>query len=1081
MTRTSLLSVALLLVTNGCFDPAVPGAYRCEPDKEAACPGGQVCHPHKQQCVPAGSQLDAGLDAARDAGQDQAADLGPDVAQDLQPDVAADQAPPDAATDLAWPDVGQADQSPPDQALPDQALPDQALPDVTVTPDGGAPTVQSLTPGQVVYTRRNGNNPDGEIWLMEANGSSPRLLIKKTKGQTELLQAAVSPDRTKILYGSKPDRAYWVYDVASGARTQIGKIGTSWTWFSAQCGWIDDQTVWLNWPTSTAYASLYRATLGGGPPAPWISPTTLSKNKQVVRTASISPHGKMVVVEAQVGSSTTSDVYLLNIDGKSGVSKIKEDIKWGDSHPVFSPDGASIYWFRAEATIPGAKPYGLHRYDVASKTSALVHQTVTPAGIEGAAWTNDHQALVLGWNTGNATGGHSEIAMLNVASGKLTKLTQTNLYMELAPSVVPAPRLDQGLLAHWKMDEGTGSAVNDSAGSGHGTLTNSQRWTAGVMGPGLSFGGKHYVSTSSAPQFSATGSFSISAWFRTSIGGAEMALAGFTKPSKGAIVLGLDKGKPRLVVHDDVGNGDGVTTTKLYSTGDWHHVVGVRDRAAGKLRIYVNGVVTTATDWTKGAINQGKVTMAIGGRTNSTGVDQKLHGAVDDLRVYNRALTAAEAKALSDSGGWAVTAGKTSGKVTPHALATGPGGAIYVAGLFKDTVIIGASSFVAKGTSPDNDDAFLAKLSATGAFEWARAYGGAGRQYITGLAVDSAGDVALTGRFENSITLDTVGLNGGKAGFVAKVSSKGAVQWAKAIISSQAGGTRVAVDASDNIYLAGFCSTGCMLKTDKIPTGSMDAFVAKLDGKGALQKVAVAGGASTDSALGVAVDRHGDVVFGGYFEGTATFGSQKLASAGDRDVFVAWLGSNLKYKGAVRAGGKYYDDVTGLAMDGGGNVYLTGTTKSPSTFGTTQLSGHGKHDLYVAKLSPSRQFLWAINGGGAGEDNGRGLALDAHGNAYITAVVRGAGWLDATTYTISAPDHTLVAQVSPAGKVGWISLPSSTVTSASLDSGGNAIAVAAPSTVYATGPYKGTVSLGPNKLTAASTGMDGYIWQMPAR
>lgn len=98
----------------------------------------------------------------------------------------------------------------------------------------------------------------------------------------------------------------------------------------------------------------------------------------------------------------------------------------------------------------------------------------------------------------------------------------------------------------------------------------------------------------------------------------------------------------------------------------------------------------------------------------------------------------------------------------------------------------------------------------------------------------------------------------------------------------------------------------------------------------------------------------------------------------------------MEYCGYV--GGEEYDEIFGLAVDAAGSAYVTGRTASDQTEGFPLLVGpdltfnYGKNDIFVAKIkADGTGFVYSgyIGGSGSYDEYGRGIAVDAAGNAYI--------------------------------------------------------------------------------------------------
>jgi hypothetical protein len=149
--------------------------------------------------------------------------------------------------------------------------------------------------------------------------------------------------------------------------------------------------------------------------------------------------------------------------------------------------------------------------------------------------------------------------------------------------------------------------------------------------------------------------------------------------------------------------------------------------------------------------------------------------------------------------------------------------------------------------------------------------------------------------------------------------------------------------------------------------------------------------------MGIALDREGNVYVAGYTSWADFLTSPPEAYDrtfnGSFDIFVAKLnptGSSLLYSTFI--GGSDEDFARAIAVDSEGNAYVTGGTKSPDfpiTTGALQTT-HGVHpgidycDVFVTALNSSgTEIIYSTFLGGGGDENGRGIAIDDEGNAYV--------------------------------------------------------------------------------------------------
>ena len=228
-----------------------------------------------------------------------------------------------------------------------------------------------------------------------------------------------------------------------------------------------------------------------------------------------------------------------------------------------------------------------------------------------------------------------------------------------------------------------------------------------------------------------------------------------------------------------------------------------------------------------------------------------------------------------DTNGNAVWAELLGGKgeVYSTKVAVDALGNIYVRGTFSSTLTIGSTTLTVSDGSEEN--MFIAKFNSSGALVWVQQATG-GDVDEGGVAVDTAGNVYVSGGFDNTLSFG----NGiyltnlapdaifGDA-FVAKYNSAGSIQWAQ----STGGGSGgyfwdMALDGQTNIYAAGFLG--------------IDAAIAKYSSNGTFQWAYAASGpvGSPVSSLEgkCAVDPAGNCYMAGWYQGTATFGANTLQS-----------------------------------------------------------------------------------------------------------------------------------------------------------------------------------------------------------
>lgn len=204
------------------------------------------------------------------------------------------------------------------------------------------------------------------------------------------------------------------------------------------------------------------------------------------------------------------------------------------------------------------------------------------------------------------------------------------------------------LISHWKLDESDGVTAYDSAECHHGKLKYGPAWqpSGGRIDGALSFDGDNdYVTCSTGPAITGTGNFTVSTWVNTDSNNAGAIVnQRSTGSANGSYMLNvLATGYVHFAVYNN-GHGFNFESDVTVNDGCWHHVVGVRtSTTAGK--IYVDGELAGSGSGTAKSLNN--VTVSIG-RWNGDG--QYFDGKIDDVRIYNRALSDEEIEELSQGG-----------------------------------------------------------------------------------------------------------------------------------------------------------------------------------------------------------------------------------------------------------------------------------------------------------------------------------------------------------------------------------------------------------------------------------------------
>ncbi|MEN3040157.1 MAG: SBBP repeat-containing protein [Bacteroidia bacterium] len=298
--------------------------------------------------------------------------------------------------------------------------------------------------------------------------------------------------------------------------------------------------------------------------------------------------------------------------------------------------------------------------------------------------------------------------------------------------------------------------------------------------------------------------------------------------------------------------------------------------------------------------------------------------------------------------------------------------------------------------------------------------GGSMVDYGEAIAVDGNGSAYVTGYTQSSNYDTTPGVfqgtfAGGMDVFVTKLNASGSGLVYSTFLGGSGSdqGQGIAVDGNGQVYVAGSTNSSNFHVSSNAFQGTLagffDAFVTKLNAGGSnILYSTYLGGSQMDQAFDIAVDGSGQAYVTGQTMSDnfdVTSGAFQSAYSGSGyDAFVTKLNANgtgLVYSTYLGAGDS--DQGFGIAVDGSGHAYVTGSTQAtdfPVTSGayqSTKAGGPFTSDVFVTKLNPAGNGLvYSTYIGGGSNDAAYDIAVDGSGNAYITGETESANY-DVTT------------------------------------------------------------------------------------
>lgn len=363
-------------------------------------------------------------------------------------------------------------------------------------------------------------------------------------------------------------------------------------------------------------------------------------------------------------------------------------------------------------------------------------------------------------------------------------------------------------------------------------------------------------------------------------------------------------------------------------------------------------------------------------------------------------------------------------------------GNIYTTGYFGDTCDFDGSPAVQCLISNGGADIYICKTSPSGQYQWAVNFGGQGFDHGASVITDHAGNVYCTGNFYGTADFDP--------------------------------------------------GPGIL---NKSTNGAADIFIVKLDQYGNLIWAQTFGGAGYDGGSAIAVDSQENVYLTGFYSETCDFdpgpGQYTVSPQGNYDVFTMKFTSNGSFGWCFSVGDYDYDMARAITVDKSDNVYVTGNFKGVSDFDPgpatyTMTTGNAYANTFILKLSPSGSLLFAKQFEGSYENMPTAIIIDKNDDILISGHFRWTTDFDpgpaVNSYTTSSYHTGFICKLNAAGNFVWVKVFSQ--GSFCFDVTNDAI-----NNYYITGRFSSTVDFDPGPGTfqlSAGNYYNSYLVKLSA-
>ncbi|HER35406.1 MAG TPA: hypothetical protein ENO19_08080, partial [Halothiobacillaceae bacterium] len=314
------------------------------------------------------------------------------------------------------------------------------------------------------------------------------------------------------------------------------------------------------------------------------------------------------------------------------------------------PDGLTAPWYSMAATSDG-RYLRLYLYEhenpaagyqlIAETDMTVVNPGSTDTALDAGAGSGTYwQAGDISVGRGMYAGDHTDRFY-----GYLDEVRISDRALAPSEFLQTASIADPDLVGWWRCNAGLGNTLADSSGLGNnGNFVNHPQWVAGYDGSGLHFdGSSSYVDCGNPAAFDLNEQVTLALWIKT-----EDAANGQHNPyvGKGDTSYAIKHHTSNSIeffIYDDTWYTARAPVDSSFN-GVWHHVAGTYDGAS--LKVYLDGALQATTAHV-GTIASSTYTVNIA--RNSQMTDRFYAGAVDDVRIYSRALTSREINFLAAS------------------------------------------------------------------------------------------------------------------------------------------------------------------------------------------------------------------------------------------------------------------------------------------------------------------------------------------------------------------------------------------------------------------------------------------------
>lgn len=322
----------------------------------------------------------------------------------------------------------------------------------------------------------------------------------------------------------------------------------------------------------------------------------------------------------------------------------------------------------------------------------------------------------------------------------------------------------------------------------------------------------------------------------------------------------------------------------------------------------------------------------------------------------------------------------------------------------------------------NNRGLYLCKMDSGKNVIWLKPFFGSGTlmSMITSIETDAQNNIFMAGKVNGTMTFGNFTVTGQEQGFTAKLDPAGNVLWVVDYTLQQDAYEYVhelSVDQAGNVFITGYYNNSFSIGSFTL-TNSGNCFVGKLDTQGNVQWLIQNTDAMNTRGFSCAASPDGGVFVCGSYDNVCMFGNQTLNTADGKDMFVAKFDASGNPVWLRTAYGNNPDKAADIACDNAGNAYVTGAFAEILLFSpTVALSTNGFEGIFYAKYSSTGNLLWKRK---VLAGSGTAIAADSSGNCYVTGTISMNSFFADTLIDPAGVNEIFVIKADTYGRINWV-------------------------------------------------------------